>query len=104
MLEFDGVNKRFGELAALDDCAFAARPGRLTGFLGPDGAGSKEAIDRWTSAVLIGIGAALGVAVVTLAHDVVMGLAVDAGVYAVSSRIMDARRHAAPRRAPWRRR
>jgi ABC-type multidrug transport system ATPase subunit len=26
-------------LAALDGCTFAAQPGRLTGFLGPNGAG-----------------------------------------------------------------
>ena len=104
MLEFDGASKRYGELAALHDCAFSARPGRLTGSLGPDGAGRQETTDRLTGAVLIGTGAALGAAVFTLAHDVVMGLAAGAGFHAVSSRIMDARRHAAPRRAPWRRR
>jgi ABC-2 type transport system ATP-binding protein len=44
MLEFDGAVKRFGPLTALDGCAFAARPGRLTGFLGPNGAGKTTAM------------------------------------------------------------
>jgi hypothetical protein len=35
MLEFDGATKSFGSLRALDACSFVARPGRLTGFLGP---------------------------------------------------------------------
>ncbi len=44
MLEFDGVVKRFGPVAALDECTFAARPGRLTGFLGPNGGGKTTAM------------------------------------------------------------
>lgn len=44
MLEFRGVGKSFGSLAALDDCTFVARPGRLTGFLGPNGAGKTTAM------------------------------------------------------------
>ena len=44
LLGFDGVTKRFGSLTALDGCAFAARPGRLTGFLGPNGAGKTTAM------------------------------------------------------------
>ncbi len=44
MLEFDGVNKRFGAVAALDGCTFSVRPGRLTGFLGPNGAGKTTAM------------------------------------------------------------
>jgi hypothetical protein len=31
VLEFDGAIKRYGPLVALDECTFAARPGRLTG-------------------------------------------------------------------------
>ena len=44
MLDFDEVTKRFGSVTALDGCAFAARPGRLTGFLGPNGAGKTTAM------------------------------------------------------------
>jgi ABC-type Na+ transport system ATPase subunit NatA len=39
MLAFEGAAKRFGPVTAPDGCTFAARPGRLTGFLGPNGAG-----------------------------------------------------------------
>jgi ABC-2 type transport system ATP-binding protein len=44
VLEFEGASKRFGALAALDACSFEARPGRLTGFLGPNGAGETTAM------------------------------------------------------------
>jgi ABC-2 type transport system ATP-binding protein len=44
LLEFDEATKRFGAVTALDGCAFAARPGRLTGFLGPNGAGKTTAM------------------------------------------------------------
>ena len=30
VLEFDGVSKRFGQVAALDGCSFPAKPGRST--------------------------------------------------------------------------
>ncbi len=44
VLEFDAAVKRFGSVAALDGCTFAARPGRLTGFLGPNGGGKTTAM------------------------------------------------------------
>ena len=44
MLEFDVAVKRFGSVAALDGCTFAVRPGRLTGFLGPNGGGKTTAM------------------------------------------------------------
>jgi ABC-2 type transport system ATP-binding protein len=44
VLEFDAVVKRFGSIAALDECTFAAQPGRLTGFLGPNGGGKTTAM------------------------------------------------------------
>ncbi len=44
VLEFDRVVKHFGSVAALDECTFAARPGRLTGFLGPNGGGKTTAM------------------------------------------------------------
>ena len=44
MLDFDDVGKRFGGVVALDRCTFQARPGRLTGFLGPNAAGKSTAM------------------------------------------------------------
>ena len=44
MLDFNGAEKRFGPTIALDECTFVARPGRLTGFLGPNGSGKTTAM------------------------------------------------------------
>ncbi len=41
MLELQGLRKRFGEIEALDDVSFTVRPGRITGFLGRNGAGKS---------------------------------------------------------------
>ncbi len=38
-LVIEGVNKRFGGLQALRDCAFTTEPGRITCLVGPNGAG-----------------------------------------------------------------
>ena len=39
-----GVSKRYGEVAALSRCSFRVRPGRLTGFVGPNRAGKTTAM------------------------------------------------------------
>jgi ABC-2 type transport system ATP-binding protein len=39
MLEIVDLSKRYGSVVALDGATFAARPGRLVGFLGPNGSG-----------------------------------------------------------------
>ncbi len=44
MLEFLGATKAFGPVQALDECTFTAKPGRLTGFLGPNGSGKTTAM------------------------------------------------------------
>ncbi len=44
MLRFEGATKRFGQVTALDGCTFSAPPGRLTGFLGRNGAGKTTAM------------------------------------------------------------
>jgi ABC-2 type transport system ATP-binding protein len=44
VLELDAVTKRFGETTALDDVSFAVRPGRMTGFVGANGAGKTTAM------------------------------------------------------------
>ncbi len=39
MLEILGLQKRYGDVVALDGASLTARPGRLLGFLGPNGSG-----------------------------------------------------------------
>ena len=39
MLSIDGLTKRYGDVVALDGMSLAATPGRLLGFLGPNGSG-----------------------------------------------------------------
>ena len=38
-IEIRGLTKRFGPFVAVDDLSFDVEPGRITGFLGPNGAG-----------------------------------------------------------------
>jgi ABC-2 type transport system ATP-binding protein len=39
-IEVAGLRKRFGRAQALDGMTFTVRPGRVTGFVGPNGAGN----------------------------------------------------------------
>ena len=39
MLQFDNLNKKYGDLEALSAVSFEVKPGRALGFLGPNGAG-----------------------------------------------------------------
>jgi len=39
MIEARGLTKRYGDRAAVDGLSFTVRPGRVTGFLGPNGSG-----------------------------------------------------------------
>ncbi len=43
-IEIDGLSKRFGDVAAVDDLSFAAKQGAVTGFLGPNGAGKTTTL------------------------------------------------------------
>ena len=43
-VEFTGLTKRFGSLAAVDHLSFTVAPGRITGFLGPNGAGKTTTL------------------------------------------------------------
>jgi len=38
-IEVSGLRKRSGQTQALDGMTFTAQPGRVTGFVGPNGAG-----------------------------------------------------------------
>jgi ABC-2 type transport system ATP-binding protein len=44
MLELIDVRRTFGEVRALDDVTFTVQPGRLTGFIGANGAGKTTAM------------------------------------------------------------
>jgi ABC-2 type transport system ATP-binding protein len=39
VLEVDGLDRRYGDVIALDGMTFTVEPGSVTGFLGPNGAG-----------------------------------------------------------------
>src|SRR6478735_401170 len=43
-VEFTGLTKRFGSLAAVDHLSFTVAPGQITGFLGPNGAGKTTTL------------------------------------------------------------
>jgi ABC-2 type transport system ATP-binding protein len=40
MIEARGLVKRYGSTVAVNDLSFSVRPGLVTGFLGPNGAGN----------------------------------------------------------------
>jgi ABC-2 type transport system ATP-binding protein len=44
MIEAEKLTKRYGPVAAVDGLTFTARPGHVTGFLGPNGTGGAVAI------------------------------------------------------------
>ena len=43
-IEIQGLTKRFGDVAAVDELSFSARAGAVTGFLGPNGAGKSTTL------------------------------------------------------------
>ena len=53
MLELDGLQKRYGDLVALDGVSFLVRPGELYGFVGTNGAGKTT-----TMRIILGVLAA----------------------------------------------
>jgi ABC-2 type transport system ATP-binding protein len=42
MIEINSVAKRYGDKTAVDGLSFVLEPGVVTGFLGPNGAGSPQ--------------------------------------------------------------
>lgn len=44
LIEAIGLTKTFGSVRAVDDVTFTAHPGRVTGFLGPKGAGKSTTL------------------------------------------------------------
>jgi ABC-2 type transport system ATP-binding protein len=43
-LEFNGITKHFGHVQAVDHLTFTVQPGRVTGFLGPNGSGKTTTL------------------------------------------------------------
>ena len=43
-IEVAGLSKRFGRITAVRDLSFTAEPGRVTGFLGPNGSGKTTTL------------------------------------------------------------
>src|ERR1039457_5061635 len=44
MLEVTGLHKRYGDLVAVEEVYFVARPGEMVGLLGPNGAGKTTTV------------------------------------------------------------
>jgi ABC-2 type transport system ATP-binding protein len=44
MIKARGLTKRYGDRLAVDQLTFTVEPGRITGFLGPSGAGETTAM------------------------------------------------------------
>ena len=44
MIEVEGLRKEYGDLVAVNDVSFTARPGAIFGLLGPNGAGKSTTI------------------------------------------------------------
>ena len=43
-VEFSGLTKHFGSVLAVDHLDFVVEPGRVTGFLGPNGSGKTTTL------------------------------------------------------------
>src|SRR5208337_4512001 len=44
MIEVEGLQKKYGDLLALEGISFTAEPGKIFGLLGPNGAGKTTTI------------------------------------------------------------
>ena len=80
MIEARHLTKRYGQTVAVDDACFAVRPGRVTGFLGPNGADLADALSRRGALLESGPGGALvvtgldaaAIGAVACVHDIAL--------------------------------
>jgi len=59
MLQLIDLHKRYGSTVALDGCGFDVRPGRIVGFLGPNGSGKTTTMRSIFGLVRLDAGEAL---------------------------------------------
>ena len=59
MIELTDVTERYGSTVAIHDLSFEVRPGEVTGFLGPDGAGKSTTMRMMVGLVEDIVGAQL---------------------------------------------
>ncbi|MFC5297641.1 ABC transporter ATP-binding protein [Brachybacterium tyrofermentans] len=81
-LEVQGLTKRYGDRAVVDDLSFTCLPGSVTGFLGPNGAGKSTTLRVLTGLARGDSGRALvgGVDYRSLEHPArTIGVMLDAG-------------------------
>jgi len=78
MIEATGLVKRYGDKVAVDDVSFRVPPGVVTGFLGPNGAGTST-----TMRMIIGLDAPSGGSVTVNGRNVAGGIGVFVGVILV---------------------
>jgi ABC-2 type transport system ATP-binding protein len=57
-IEADGLEKRYGDVTALDGLSLSVEPGQLYGFLGPNGAGKSTTINVLTGQLVPDAGTA----------------------------------------------
>jgi ABC-2 type transport system ATP-binding protein len=57
-IEFSGITKHFGHVQAVDHLTFTVEPGRVTGFLGPNGSGKTTTLRMLLGLVSVTAGAA----------------------------------------------
>src|ERR1039458_7946984 len=56
MLELRNVSKHFSGIPAVDDVSFCARPGEVTGYLGPNGSGKTTTMKMITALIELTFG------------------------------------------------
>src|ERR1700722_8493746 len=69
MLELDGLNRRFGDVVALDSLSFTVPTGQVFGFLGPNGAGKTTAMRAVFELIALDAGAVRWKGAAITAHD-----------------------------------
>ncbi|MEZ6020947.1 MAG: ABC transporter ATP-binding protein [Planctomycetota bacterium] len=70
ILQFEAVNRRFGDLLAVQDLSFTVQPGEVVGLLGPNGAGKTTSV-RMLVGLLAPTSGHIRIAGVSVAEDAI---------------------------------